>query len=184
MTKKHQSNKPHQNKSEEKSIWKKIEHYNGKLIPFCIVALLGIIILEIFIHTENESIKRVIKIADIIIISIFLIDLTFLYIKARKQGHGPLYFIQKHWLDILAVLPFGLVAEGIGKSAVAITAAEQVTLSQGVVHESIEISKAASRTEKIAKVTKTAKIGTRIIRVISKSPQFVRFKRKVIKEFQ
>jgi len=159
--------------------WNKVEHYNGKLILPCIGLLLIIIVIEVFIHPTDERIKLGIKIADMFVISVFVIDLIFLYKRAHEQGHNWKFFIRKYWLDILAVLPFGLIAEGIGKTAIAVTAAEKVTLGQGVIHESLELSKA----EKIAKVAREIKIGARVIRIISKSNQIERFKRKVVQYF-
>ncbi len=167
----------------EGDFWNKVEHYNGKLILPCIGLLLIIIVMEVFIHPTDERIKLAIKIADMFVISVFVIDLIFLYKRAHEQGHNWKFFIRKYWLDILAVLPFGLIAEGIGKTAIAVTAAEKVTLGQGVVHESLELSKAASKTEKIAKVAREIKIGARVARVISKSEEVQRFKRKIVKYF-
>ncbi len=163
--------------------WNKVERYNSKLIPFCIAILLVIIILEVFVHPEDEQIKLMLKFADIIVISIFIIDLLFLYKRAHEQGHDNKFFIKKYWLDILAVLPFGLMVQGIGRTAIAVTAAEQVTLGQGVVHESIELGKAASKTEKLAKIAREVKVGVRVTRVISKSINLRRFKRNIAKYF-
>ncbi|MBS3166220.1 hypothetical protein J4444_03800 [Candidatus Woesearchaeota archaeon] len=44
--------------------WEKVEHYNSRLIPFALVALLGIIIAELFFHTENEQFNLFLEIVD------------------------------------------------------------------------------------------------------------------------
>ncbi len=161
--------------------WEKIEHYNTKLIPYCIVLLLVIIVAEVFLTIENETIHLTLKITDYIIIAIFVIDLIFLAIKAKRQGHSVSYFIKKYWLDILAVFPFGIVIEEIGRGYRLFAATESVALGQGIVHESLELTKATSRAEKIVKISRGVRIGARLTRVISKGSGIIRFKRKQIR---
>ncbi len=161
--------------------WEKVEHVNGKLIPYCIVLLLIIIIVEVFLHIENHLVHLILKIVDYIIITIFIVDLVCLAIKAKHQGHGVGYFLKKYWLDILAVFPFVLFLEGISRSFRLFTATESVVLGQGIVHESLELTKATSRAEKLVKVGRGLRIGARVVRVITKSNSIIRFKRKQIK---
>ena len=62
-----------------------------------------ILILELFFNVEKY--RGIINFLDYIIIFIFLVDLVFLY----KKSESIHYFFHHYWLDIVAVLPFGIV---------------------------------------------------------------------------
>ncbi len=166
--------------------FEKVEHYNAKLIPYAIVALLIIIIMELFVHTENHTVELILHIADMIVIGIFVIDLIFLAIHARSIQ----YFFRNYWLDIIAVFPFALMLRSASEVAKIIKAGEfaailgfgqTVSTSQAILHESVELSKAAAESEKLSKLTrvgKEIKISARILRILTKSKFFSRFKGK------
>ncbi|MBI2125292.1 hypothetical protein HYV87_05610 [Candidatus Woesearchaeota archaeon] len=147
--------------------WEKIEHYNSRLIPFALVLLLGIIIFELFIHVENHSIELAVKIADALVITIFVIDLIFLAHKARSAK----FFFKKYWLDILAVFPFVLFFRVIESAYRVALATERLTLGQAILHETVEASKS---TKVLAKSGKIVRIGARILRIITKSRLFMK----------
>src|SRR3989344_8113709 len=108
--------------------WEKIEHYNSRLIPFALVLLLGIIIFELFIHVENHGIELAVKIADTLVITVFIIDLLFLAKKAKSAK----FFFKNYWLDIIAVFPFVLffkLAESAYRVAIA---TERLTIGQAI----------------------------------------------------
>ncbi len=143
----------------------KVEHYNSKLIPFALVLLLGIIIFELFLHVENHTIELIVKIADALVIAVFVIDLIFLAKKARSMK----FFFKNYWLDIIAVFPFVLFfkfAESIYRVAIA---TERLTLGQAILHETVEASKS---TKLLTKSGKIVRIGARILRLITKSRLF------------
>ena len=88
-----------------KPFWEKVEHYNRKLIVPALVLLLGLIIIELFAHIENEAFKLTLEIIDYLIIAVFVIDLIFLAHRARDTK----FFFRHYWLDLLAVFPFSII---------------------------------------------------------------------------
>ena len=147
--------------------WEKVEHYNRKLIPFALVLLLGIIVYELFLHVENHTIELIVKIADALIIAVFVIDLIFLASRARSIK----FFFKNYWLDILAVFPFVIFFNLIESAYRIILATERLTLGQAILHETVEASKSA---KVLAKSGKMVRIGARILRVITKSRLFTK----------
>ncbi|MBI2573734.1 hypothetical protein HYV86_07750 [Candidatus Woesearchaeota archaeon] len=158
--------------------WEKVEQKNAKLIPYAIVVLAAIIIYEVFFHIENHTLNFAVEIIDGIIIAIFVIDLIFLAIRAKSTA----YFFKNYWLDILAVLPLGLMFRGIGFLFGGIQATRGVILGQDLLHEGLEARKEialVAREEKIVEAATKAGRGTRIFariaRVLSKTRLFKHF---------
>jgi uncharacterized membrane protein len=157
-------------------LWEKVEKINTFLIPFAVIALLIILILELFFHPESETAHLIIEITDWIIVTIFVIDLIFLGIKAKSTR----YFFKHYWLDIIAVLPFVLLFRFFSRFYLLVVGAEEFKLGQSILHESLEVGKVASKSEKLTKIGKGIRVGARLIRVATKSSS-LRFKRKNIK---
>ena len=166
--------------------WEKVERVNTFLIPFAVIALLIILILELFVHPEGENTLLAIEIGDWIIITIFVIDLIFLAIRAKSTR----FFFKHYWLDIIAVFPFVIIFKFVRGIYLLVIGAEEVQLGQSILHETLQIGKAAgkvaqagkvaSQTEKLSKIGKGIRVGARLIRVATKSSS-LRFKRKKIK---
>ena len=153
--------------------WKKVEHYNSKLIPFAVAALLLVIIFELFIHTENHSIELSITILDYLVITIFIIDLIFLWIKSKHIK----YFFQHYWLDIIAIFPFIIFFNLINNLYRAVIATERFVIAQAILHETLEAGKGVEGVAKSgSKVGKFIRISARSIRIVTKSRLFKRFK--------
>lgn len=144
-----------------RQFWEKIENYNARLIPYALVALLIIIVVELFIPIENPTAEISIKAADYLIIAIFIIDLIFLAIRARSIR----IFFRHYWLDIIAVLPFGLVFTALERVYLSLGLVEQVTVGQSIFHESLETEKFL----KSGKLARSFKAGIRSVRVLTKS---------------
>ena len=147
--------------------WEKVEHYNAKLIAPALIVLLGIIIAELFFHIENPTLKLILKIADALVIAVFIIDLLFLAHKARSMK----FFFKSYWLDIIAVFPFVIffnLLESVYRIAIV---AERLTLGQAILHETVEASKSA---KVFAKSGKIVRIGARLLRVVTKSRLFTK----------
>ena len=164
-----------------KGILEKVEHYNNNLIPVALVLLLFIIIFELFIHVENQTLEVAIKVADYMVIAIFVIDLAFLAIHSRTTR----YFFRHYWLDILAVFPFGLIFTTIERFYRVVLATEQLVISQSIAHEVLEARRelqlAARSEEELAKIGKLGRIIRSIsrgFRFITKSRFFTYFKEK------
>jgi hypothetical protein len=156
--------------------WERVERINSKLIIPAVILLLVIIIFELFIHLENHTVHSIIEIIDYLVIAIFVIDLIFLGIKAKTTR----FFFKNYWLDILAIFPFVFTLNTVGKF-VRLFSTKGIGVGQAIFHESLEVSKVAGKAEKFTKVGKSLKIGTRSLRVITKSRLFSRFKRKKLK---
>ncbi|MBU0470350.1 MAG: hypothetical protein KKA62_02690 [Nanoarchaeota archaeon] len=151
--------------------WEKVEHYNAKLIPFAVVALLLIILFELFLHIENHIIELIVHIIDYLVITIFIIDLVFLAIKSK----GARFFFKHYWLDIVAIFPFIIFFNIISYTYRTIIAAERFVLGQSILHESLEASKFFKLfSQGGSKLAKVLKIAARIIRIITKTRLFTK----------
>ena len=143
------------------NFWEKVEHWNAKLIPAAIVGLLIIIVLEV-IGYFNESVHHFVELyhtpivaLDYFIIVIFVIDLIFLAIKAKTWK----FFFKSYWLDIVAVVPLVIVFTIVSRVWRVAATAGKYTISQAILHESLEARKgisALSRSQKIAKYIRLA----------------------------
>ncbi|MDO8660059.1 MAG: hypothetical protein Q7K54_05710 [Candidatus Parcubacteria bacterium] len=147
--------------------WEKVEHYNAKLIAPALIVLLGVIIYELFLHTENHTVELIVKIADTLVITVFVIDLIFLAHKAKSVK----FFFKHYWLDLLAVFPFIIFFRVLESAYKVAIATERLTLGQAILHETVEASKSA---KVLAKSGKVVQIGARIIRVVTKSRLFTK----------
>ncbi|MGM0608933.1 MAG: ion transporter [Candidatus Muiribacteriota bacterium] len=79
------------------------------IILFSVSAMFIIFVLkQLFVV---ESYERILQISDFIIWLIFMVDLLFIYVRYRE--FKP--FVKNAWLDIIAVIPFGLLASGLGQ---------------------------------------------------------------------
>lgn len=150
--------------------WERVEHWNAKLIPAAIVALLFVIIVEIFFHDFAYHHHTAIAILDYIIIAIFVIDLIFLAIHARTWKS----FFKSYWLDIIAVVPLVLIFTILSRVWQVVSAAGKVTVGQAILHESLEIRKGVSALTRGQRIAKYIRIGARSIRVVTKSRLFTK----------
>ncbi len=151
-----------------KPFWEKVEHFNARLILPAIIILLGIIVVELFFHSENPTLNLIVQILDYMVIAVFVIDLIFLAIKARSTS----FFFRHYWLDILAIFPFNLVFTAVNQIFKTISATEQLALGQSILHEGLEVE---SRSSKFAR---TIRFIARPLRIITKSRLFTRFEAK------
>lgn len=87
------------------SFYEKVERFVDKAIPYLIVLLLGILILDIFYKETAAKYHAPILIVDFTILAFFAVDLIFKYLRV----HNIPRFLRLYWLDILAVFPFFLL---------------------------------------------------------------------------
>ncbi len=154
--------------------WEKVEEMNRKLIIPAVVILLFIIIYELFFHTENYTLDLIVKILDVFVISVFVIDLIFLAQKAKNTK----FFFKNYWLDILAVFPFGLIFNFVEQFYRAIAGTERFVVGQAIVHEGLEVRKEVRLASQSERLSKFFRIGARLLRVIAKTRLFTHFHRK------
>ncbi len=148
--------------------WEKVEEINAKLIPLAIFILLGVIIFELFIHSEDPAILRVVHTLDGLVITIFVIDLIFLAIHSRNTR----FFFKNYWLDMLAIFPFGLLFTVVERVYEIAVAAERLAVGQAIAHEALEARKGVQVLAESEKFTKVIRVVTRSLRVITKSRFF------------
>lgn len=152
---------------------KKLEVVVDKFIPYLIILLLFVIIIDLFFHEIAELYKFEIGFLDGFIVLVFVIDLAFKYNKVRNIPS----FIRKYWLEILAVFPFYLVFRALELTLGFLEVSGLIKQSQNILHSGVEIEK------EIALVTKEAReieeIGSRTGRIartfrsISRTPRLV-----------
>ena len=153
-----------------------IEHINASLIPPAVLALGVIIIVELFFELHSHFWEEVIHVADIVIISIFVIDLCFIFYHVRNWK----IFFRDFWLDILAVFPFIFMFRAAGtfvRFFRILRFGETAIVGQTILHEGLEVRKAASAAARSQKFAKYVRMGSRSVRVLSKSRFFAAFKK-------
>ena len=126
------------------------------LIPPALVVLLTVTIWELFYGAGVFS--TFIEIFDIFIIIIFAIDLYFRW----KETPKFVPYVKKHFLDIIATIPFNLIFLGI---------------------ESLVLVRALRGVRFFARAARFARYARllRILRVVARAPRFIRFRKHVKK---
>jgi c-di-AMP phosphodiesterase-like protein len=170
-----------------KKWYHEFERLVDKLIPFLLIILLNIIIMELFFHEAALEYHLMILIADSFIITVFVADLIFKYLSVRDI---PL-FIKKYWIDILAVFPFFLVFRIFEAAGLLGGGADTVAATQKILHEGVEVEKEGVKivkegaqiekevargmqeAERLAKATRAQRI-TRFIRPLSRAPRLAK----------
>ena len=150
-----------------KKWWEHLEVFVDEVIPFLLIILLGIIIIEFFFHELALKYHALISIADWIILAFFVIDLIFKYYRVKVL---PI-FLKKYWLDILAIFPFFLVFRVFEEVARVLGEVRELPLQlQKVVHVGLEV-KEVRLAEEAARATREVKE----ISGLTRTERFVRF---------
>jgi hypothetical protein len=181
----------------------RVEKIIDKIIPYTLVVLLVIIILEIFYHDVAVRYHTIIEVLDFFIIFIFATDLIFKYNKVRNVKK----FLKRYWLDIIAIFPFFLVFRVFEEVALIFEGVrELISPTQKVLHEGLEIEKIGARVgealskermilqgiekesaklikeaESIGKVARTEKLS-KFFRPVARSLRFAKFESKETKQ--
>ena len=153
-----------------KKYWHKLEVAIDRLIPFCLVLLLFIIIIELFYKDVAHHYHIWIILGDAIIVTIFVIDLVFKYLRMRNV---PL-FLRRYWLDILAVFPFYLLFRVVEFALYIMPISESLQSFQMMLHEGLEIEKEGSKIVKEAGKTSRFTRFARFIRPVVRLPRFLK----------
>lgn len=143
-----------------KDFFTRVNKFTDKIMPYVLLILVVVIILEFVVKVQNPTAHLIIKILDYIVITVFIIDLISIFVLAPNFK----YFFKHAWLDILAVLPFGMFFR-LGRGVIRMgQLAERIALGQGVLHGLLKTDKLVeflSRFEKFSKffrfVSKTTK---------------------------
>ncbi len=139
-----------------------LEKVNTFLVPFALIGLMGIIVLDLFYHIQDPRILRWINIIDYLIITVFVIELIFF----RLRSEDNISFIKRYWLDILVILPLGTAFAAFGRLFEFAISIDGFLLGQKLVHEYIGLSKLAIETEE--GILKFEKLFARITRFFVK----------------
>ncbi|MBU0930066.1 MAG: ion transporter [Nanoarchaeota archaeon] len=153
--------------------WKsKIEYLIDKSIPYALVLLVILIIIEFFFKELAEHYIFYIEIFHNLILLIFIIDLIFKYLRIRKFKK----FLRESWLDIIAVFPFYLIFRIFEEVIILARIGEEAPKWQGVVHigkESELIAKEIEEAGKIERLERFARLR-RFLRPILRTPRLIK----------
>ena len=135
----------------------KVEYVVDRIIPYSLIVLVVLIVLELFFHEKIKNYLLIIEILDYIIIAIFMVDLYFKYERVRNFKT----FLKKYWLDVIAVFPFFLVFRMFEEILVISGAVKETFITgQRIVHSGVEVEKIGA--EFIEAASKESKVLTGI----------------------
>lgn len=170
----------------------KLENIVDKIIPYCLIVLIVIIVLELGFHSfvVEKNLSLSLDIVDYFIIFIFVFDLIFKYNRIRNV---PL-FLRKYWLEVIAVFPFFLIfrlaelAFGIREISEGVKTAQSITHSTAELEKEVAILREGEKLlregEKIAKIERSTRLSKflrpllRIPRFFKKIPEMLHFYNK------
>ena len=152
----------------------KLERFIDKSIPFALLAITIILILEnplwILVHLENY--EPWIGIIDGIIVLFFLIDLIFKWFTVRHWKK----FVKLYWIDILAIFPFYLMTRAWISMTSLIRLGEEVGEGQKFLHEFLLLRETELVKEaRLMKETELFKEMKPFVRALRSVQRFLRF---------
>ncbi|MBI2672162.1 hypothetical protein HYX16_04475 [Candidatus Woesearchaeota archaeon] len=149
---------------------KDLEIFVDKTIPFLLVALIVVVIIDLFFNEIAEKFAFQIGIIDGVIVTFFVLDLGFKYHKARTIPE----FLKKYWLEIIAIFPFYLILRAFELAIGFLEFSGLLKEGQSVFHAGIEIEKEIGLATKEAReLSSVEKIGVRT-RAFNSAFRFVR----------
>jgi len=158
----------------------KVEEGVDKAIPYCLILLGVVIVVEIFFHDFASQYHTPIIWADRFVIFIFILDLGFKWNRIRKFPR----FFKECWLDIIAVFPFATLFRVVENVVVfSVGVRETIAAGQPILHEGVEIQKEVARIMKEAEsVGKISRMRAflrsgrflRLFRIFARSPRFLK----------
>ncbi|MBS3171497.1 hypothetical protein J4449_02700 [Candidatus Woesearchaeota archaeon] len=155
---------------------KKIELFVDKFIPYLLVLLIFVIIIELFFHDVAEAYRYHINLLDGFIVLVFLLDLYFKY----QQTKNIPTFVRKYWVEILAIFPFYLFFRFIETTLGLLEMSGLIKQGQNILHSGIEIEKEIAvigrevvEAEKLEKIGVRSRALARTFRIVSRTPRLV-----------
>ena len=159
-----------------KELLRKTELFVDKFIPYLLVLLIFIIVIELFFHNIAEQYRYHINLLDGFIVLVFLLDLYFKY----QQTKNIPTFVKKYWLEILAVFPFYLVFRFIETTLGFLEVSGLIKQGQNIVHSGLEVEKEVAvigrevvEAEKLEKIGARSRALARTFRTISRTPRLI-----------
>jgi len=138
----------------------KAELLIDKIIPYLLVLLFFVIIGEIFFAHEIEPYRVFVSVLDGFIIFIFVIDLSFKYVRIRNFPK----FFRSYWLEIIAIFPAFLILRVMEEFVIIVKLEESIGISQDV----IEVG------ERTIPRTSRLRYFSRFIRPLARFPRFLK----------
>ena len=138
----------------------KVEVIIDKLIPYSLVILFFVIIMEIFFSDVIEPYRLYVSIIDGFIIGLFIVDLMFKYDRAKDIEK----FFRTYWLQIIALFPAFIFVRLVEEFIIILSLEESIAISQ----ELIEVG------EKSIPRTARARYFGRFIRPLARLPRFLK----------
>ncbi len=149
----------------------RIELAIDRLLPYLIIAMLFIVIGDIFYAEQVERYASAVNAFDAFVIIMFIMDLSFKYTRVS----GAKEFLKLYWLDIIAVLPIFLFVRVIEESL--LLSEEAIARTQRALHTGVELEKesilVALESERAAKLARLNFV-TRFIKPISRVPRLMK----------
>ncbi len=138
----------------------KVEVFVDKIIPYLVLILLILIILDIFYHEKTLPYQNQILILDYFIVLVFIIDLSFKYYRVKNAK----IFIKKYWVDILVVFPFFLLFRLIEEIIILTRISESLAETQKFLHTGVEITRISQEANEEAKILREIQEASRLER--------------------
>ena len=150
---------------------KKVDKINSKFMPFILLLLIFVIFYNIFGDLDRPGMQLTFEIIEALVITVFSIDLIVIYKKSKDIG----FFFTHHWLDILAVFPFGFIFGAINRTYLLFAETEKILVGQAIVHEAVKGDKLVKFLTKFDTIPKTIKAISSSLRSITKSRLFQKY---------
>lgn len=112
-----------------------VEVFVDFIIPWCVLVLLFLVVMEIFFYAAVEPYSSSFHVIDFIILLVFWVDLVFKYIRVKNVPK----FIHLYFMDIIAVFPFFLVFRLF--ESIAFVISDSVRSGQVLFHEGLEMER-------------------------------------------
>ena len=147
----------------------KIEVMVDHLIPYALVILLVLIILEVFYYDVVEPYHLYIEIGDFTIIFIFIVDLGFKYVRAKSIPK----FFRESWLDIIAVLPAFIMLRLLEVFATISRIEILTSTTHGALETGAKWTRVVQEVEEAGKASRFA-VAERFLKTIARIPRFAK----------
>ena len=144
-----------------------------RAVPFAVIGLLIILVLEFFFAEIAETYPTVISITDYTIVGIFIADLFFKYLRIKKFKN----FLKECWLDIIAIFPFFLIFRVFESILIFAELPKELRQAQLLLHEGLALSEGSSKLIQEAEAAgKISRVKTiiRMFRGLEDSPKMIK----------
>lgn len=144
-------------------LFEKLEYITDRVIPYLLVLLAVVLIVEFFFKDLAHNYYNLIVTADVIIVLFFSIDLAFKFNRVRNLK----LFLKKYWIDIIAVFPFFLFFRLVEEVFVLFRLSPELSEGQKFLHIGLETEKIAKEERalrELAELQRTAREGAELSR--------------------